>query len=479
MSLEKWLIYAFFIFSLFFNHALHSGELPDLGNSSNAYLSPTQEYELGRAILKELKSAQMISNDVYVNEYLQALGYRIIATQGQAQSAFQFFVVDDTSINAFALPGGFIGVNAGLIIATESESELAGVIAHEVGHVQQKHIARMYEHMGRLRLSTIAGMIAAMLLATQNSEAASGAMAATLAGSQQALINFTREHEKEADYVGINSLTKAGFDPMGMPAFFHRMSQETRFYGNHMPEYLLTHPLTESRLMAAQSRANSFPYKQIPDSLQYHLVQARVIVNGFSTAQEASQYFAKKLERGNYRNRLGTMYGYVLSLLQDSKPQQAKPYLDELIQLSPNQPLFQLAYAQAEMAMHQPEKALSRLANTLQNHPLNYPLTFTYCELLIKNGDPQKAIHLLKQQIARKPIHPALWNLLSSGYSQTRDIVQAHLAQAQYLKLQGDFPGAVTQLKLAKKISTASPQEKRQIDAELKEIQDKIDTKTI
>lgn len=472
---NRCLVCTVFIVTLLFHSLIQASELPDLGNSASAILTPTQERELGLSIMKELRGAQIIGNDVYVTEYLQGLGYRLIATQGQSQSSYQFFVVNDQSINAFALPGGFVGINTGLILASESEGELAGVLAHEIGHVQQKHMARMYEHMGRLRLSTIAGMIAAALLATQNAQAASGAMAATMAGSQQAMIDYTREHEKEADYVGIQALTKAGFDPMGMPAFFHRMSQETRYYGNHLPEYLLTHPLTESRLMAAQSRASSFPYKQIPDSLQYHLVQARVLVDTFTTPQEACTYFAKRLEKGNYRSRLGTMYGYVLSLIQAGKANSAIPYLDELLKSSPNQPLFQLAYAQVEMTTLQPEKALARLASALQNHPNNYSLTYAYCEGLIKYGDPQKAVRIIKQQVSQKPSHPVLWNLLSSAYSKSHALVQAHIAQAQYLKLQGDLTGAATQLKLAKKIATITPQEQRQIDAELKDLQTKIE----
>ncbi|MBS0289938.1 MAG: M48 family metallopeptidase [Proteobacteria bacterium] len=461
-------------YSLFFSSPLFSNELPDLGNSASAILSPAQEYELGLSIMKELHQAQILSQDMYVKEYVQGLGYRLLAQQGQAQGDYQFFVVQDNTINAFALPGGFVGINTGLILASDSESELAGVIAHEVAHVQQKHMARMYEHMGRLRLSTIAGMIVAGLLATQNTQAASGAMAATLAGSQQALINYTREHEKEADAMGIVALTKAGFDPMGMPSFFHRMSQEVRYYGNHLPEYLLTHPLTESRLLAAQTRASSFPYKQIPDSLQYHLIQARILNDTFATPQEAAAYFAKKLERGNYRSRLGTLYGYVLSLIQAGRPIEAKPYLDELIQHSPTQLLFQLAYAQIDLATHHPNKALARLAIALQDHPNNFPLTYTYCEWLIKWGESEKAIILLKQLISQKPVnHPILWNQLSNAYAQAKNPIQAHLAQAQYLKSQGDFTGAATQLRLAKKMGSLTAQEKRQIESELRELQGK------
>ncbi len=480
---EKNNIQKFFLFLCLFltlslaPSRLLSGDLPDLGNSASAILTPAQEVELGTSIMKELRQAQIISKDVYVNQYIQGLGYRLLATQGQAQSAYHFFVVEDSTINAFALPGGFVGVNSGLILASETESELAGVLAHEVAHVQQKHMARMYEHMGRMRLSTIAGMVAAAMLATQNAQAASGAMAATMAGSQQAMINYTREHEKEADYIGIVALRKAGFDPNGMPAFFHRMSQETRFYGNHLPEYLLTHPLTENRLMEAQSRASSFPYKQVPDSLQYHLVQARLLADTFSTPQEASEHFAKKLAKGNYRNRTGTLYGYAISLIEAGKALEAKPYLDELIQQSPNQPLFQLAYAQMEMSQQQTAEALSRLANTLQNHPHNYALTYTYCESLIKYGQANKAIGILRSQVARKNPSSAFWLLLSNAYAQTKNQLQAHLAQAQYLKAQGDLQGAAIQLRMAKKVASLSAQEKRQVESELKDIQTKIDAK--
>lgn len=452
---------------------IQAHELPDLGNSASAVINAEQEYALGRSVMKELRAASLISQDMILNEYLQGLGYRLIAPQGQQQGHFQFFAIEDRTINAFALPGGFIGVHTGLILSTESEGELAGVIAHEVAHVQQRHIARMVEHMGRVRLSTIAGLIASALIATQSPQAGNGVMAATLAGSQQAMINFTRDHEKEADSHGIQSLMQAGFDPMGMPAFFHRMYQDTRFHGSQMPEYLMTHPLTENRLIAAQTRAHSFPYKQIPDGLQYHLVQARVQVHSFTTAQEAESHFAKKLERGNYRSQIGTIYGYALALLGAGKPERAKAYLDLLVESDPNQALFQLAYAQYEIETHQGHAALSRLSTALQNHPKHFPLTFTYCETLLKMGQAEKAIPVLKQQLLRKPPRPIFWHLLSAANAASQHPVQAHLAQAQYLKLQGDFNNALVQLRLANKLSPISGQEKNQIEAEMRDLQSK------
>lgn len=448
-------------------------ELPDLGNSANATLSPAQEYELGSSVIKELQAASAISQDPILTEYLQSIGYRLLATHQTTLSPYQFFAVRDKTINAFALPGGFIGVNTGLILATESESELAGVMAHEIGHVQQKHIARMYEHMGRMRLSTIAGMIAALIIATQNPQAGQGAIAATMAHAQQSMINFTREHEKEADYVGIQTLAKAGFDPMGMPTFFHRMYQDNRYYTNHIPEYLMTHPLTENRMIAAQTRAKSYPYRQVQDSLQYHLIQARVRTASFGSAYEACQYYEKALHRQNYRSRIGTLYGYTLALLQANKATQAKSHLHELLADHPNQPLFRLAYAEALMQLGDQAGALAKIEAALRDHPHNYSLLFTYGDWLIRTKRAQEAIHLLKSYIHPKTKYPELWNMLSAAYAQNHEVVQSHLAQAQFLKLKGDLTGAETQLRLARRAPHLSPTEKNQIDAQQKEIRKK------
>lgn len=468
---KKWFLSALLIIISF--SAFSHDDLPDLGNSASATLTPAQEYELGSNVVKQLQAASAISQDPIVNEYLQSVGYRLLATQGGEQPQYQFFAIRDKTINAFALPGGFIGVNTGLILATESESELAGVMAHEVGHVQQKHIARMYQHMSRMRLSTIAGILAAIIIATQDPSAAQGAVAATMAHAQQAMINFTREHEKEADFVGIQTLAKAGFDPMGMPAFFHRMYQDTRYYSNQVPEYLMTHPLTENRMMAAQARAKSYPYRQIPDSLQYHLVHARIRTYSFGSAHEACRYYEKILDKQNYRSRTGTLYGYVLALLENHKPQAAKPYLNELLAKHPNQPLFQLAYSEMLMQMGEKENAISQLDTALKNHPNNHPILLTYAEWLIQAKRSEQAICLLKAHAHPKTKYPELWNMLSAAYAQNRQAVQSHLAQAQFLKLKGDVTGAETQLRLARRSPHLTPVEQRQIEAQQKELKQK------
>lgn len=452
-------------------HALDN--LPDLGNASTPILTPIEEIELGRSILGEVEKSLILSKDSIVNAYLASVGYRIIATFSHSQNHFRFFTIVDPNINAFALPGGYIGVNTGLILASESESELAGVIAHEVAHVKQRHIARMYEHMGRVKLSTIAGLIASVVLATQNPEAGTGAMAATLAGSQQAMINFTREHEREADFIGINAMASAGYDPMGMPSFFNRMQQDTRFYGRWIPKYLLTHPLSTERLMVSKSRAAQFPYKQIPDSRMFHLVRARVYVASAKTPQEATRYFEQALEKGTYRSKVGTLYGLVLALIGEGKFKQATPVSEQLLEIHPNEPLFQLVKAQLKMSQDDPNGALDYLRESLTTNPKNYALTTTLAEWLIRQEQNAEAIRLIKRQIHFHPSNAELYGLLSTAYAKNNNPAQAHLAQAQALKIFGDFRSALTQLQIASKLNNISEREKRQIEAEISEIKPK------
>ncbi len=460
------------IMVLFFSQTacFANSNLPDLGSASSPTLSPIEEMELGRSILGEIERSLHLYRDNITNEYLASIGYRVIATFSHAQNNFRFFTVLDPRINAFALPGGFIGINSGLILAAETESELAGVIAHEVAHVKQRHIARMYEHMGRIKLSTIAGLIASVILATQNPEAGTGALAATLAGSQQAMINFTREHEREADSIGIQALAKAGYDPMGMPSFFHRMQQDARFYGRWMPEYLLTHPLSSERLIVSKSRAEQFPYKQIPDSQLFHLVRARIYLASATTPQESTRYFQQALAKGTHRNKIGTLYGLALSLLQEGQPEKADIIIEELLRHSANEPLFLLAKAQVKTKQKDFQGALALLRTSLQSNPKHNAITVTLAELLISQNQNARAIRVIKKHMHFYPHQPELYMLLSSAYTKSHKPVKAHLAQAQALKLYGEHRSALRQLQMARKLSSITEREIRQINAKISEI---------
>lgn len=453
------------------NLSVFASNLPDLGQPAFTSLSPTEERRLGQTVLNELRSSLELSTDEVVNSYLNEVGYRLVATLNhQDEYPYYFFGVNDNSINAFALPGGFIGVNAGLVLASTSESELAAVLAHEVSHVSQHHIARMYQRSGQVTIASVAGLLAAAVISTQNAQAGAGALAATLAGSAQSMINFTRENEKEADFMGMEALAKAGFDPQGMPAFFYKMGQSTRYYDNgSIPEFLRTHPLTESRLIAAKERASSYPYRQIPDSQTYHLIKARLQVASLNSAGQARTYFKKQLTNKTYTNETSAQYGYALSLLASGQEEEASQILTKLATHYPNQSLFQLALADAEYAAGKKNESKQRLAQALNNHPRNHALTLAYSERLLQTGDANQAVVLLNQHALNFP-KPETYRMLAQAYSATKQPLFAHMAQAEYHLSLGDLKNAARQLEFARKLPHQDPKDIAQINARLTEI---------
>jgi len=248
-------------------------ELPDLGDVSQSALSPAQERKLGEGIMAQIRSNPAYLDDAEVNDYLDTLGYRLVSNSPDPSGAFEFFALEDSAINAFALPGGFIGVHSGLISAAQGESELASVMSHEIAHVTQRHIARLIAAQQRIGLASMAALAVAILAARSNSQVSAAAIAAAQAGSIQSQLNFTREHEREADRIGLQIMEKSGFDVHAMPIFFERLQKATRVYETGAPSHLRTHPLTFERIADIQSRIENVPFRQVPDSLEFQLVR--------------------------------------------------------------------------------------------------------------------------------------------------------------------------------------------------------------
>ena len=266
-------------------------ELPDIGNPANTTLSLEDEYKIGLMILRQLRESGQVVEDPEINEYLQGLGMRLSSQAHEGAHRFTFFAVRDSSINAFALPGGFIGVNAGLVKATRSEAELAGVIAHEIAHVTQRHIARSVQNAGRANMASMAGMLAAILIGATTglpSDAVLGGVTAAQGLAAQNQINFTRANEAEADRVGIGILAAAGFDPVGMPEFFNTMQQRTGGGGRNIPEMLLSHPVTSERIAETRDRASKMARPRTPDSTSYALIRDRLELETLSPETQAA-----------------------------------------------------------------------------------------------------------------------------------------------------------------------------------------------
>ncbi|MCG8370265.1 MAG: M48 family metalloprotease, partial [Proteobacteria bacterium] len=277
-------------------------KLPDMGSPADAILNNTEEARIGRAIMRDIRNSGAVVEDPLITEYLNEIGSRIVAQTNEGDHKFSFFAVDDPRINAFALPGGFIGVHTGLIEATRNEDEFAGVVAHEVAHVTQRHIARAIHANSRQSILTTAMMLGALVLAAAGggADAVQGAAAIAQGTAVQQQINFTRTNEYEADRVGIAALADAGFDPYGMASFFEVMSRQTTTSPEmRAPEFLRTHPVTTARIAEARNRARQYPQVRSDDSTSYGIARMRIMVARFDTAAEAVNFF----ENRDYENQ--------------------------------------------------------------------------------------------------------------------------------------------------------------------------------
>ena len=287
--------------------------LPDLGNPADAVLSKNDEAQLGRSIMRQIRASGTVVEDPQINEYISEIGHRIASHINESERDFTFFVIDDDSINAFALPGGYIGIHSGLLKATRSEDELAGVMAHEIAHVTQRHIARALAAGKKQSLLSTAIMLGAVIAGASGagSDAVQGAMAVAQGTQIQQQINFTRENEYEADRIGISALARAGFDPRGMASFFEVMSGSNTLGSMRVPEFLKTHPVTSSRIAEAKNRARLFEKKDTIDTRNYGISRARLIVSGADSPQEAiNHYIQKEFRYLNDAERYGLALAY-------------------------------------------------------------------------------------------------------------------------------------------------------------------------
>ena len=251
--------------------------LPDLGDVSQTMVSPQMERQIGEQSMLQIRASNSYLDDPELTDYINRLGDRLVANSSEPSQPFEFFVINDNAINAFALPGGFIGVNTGLIQLTQNESELASVLSHEISHVTQHHLARMVSGQKYDSLAAMATMAVAILAARNNPQAASAAIVGAQGGVMQRQLDFTREHEKEADRIGLGILDKSGFDTRAMPAFFDRMQKATQILdSNTTPSYLRTHPLTTERVADVDNRVQQIPFHLVPDSLDFQLMRARL-----------------------------------------------------------------------------------------------------------------------------------------------------------------------------------------------------------
>jgi predicted Zn-dependent protease len=428
-------------------------QLPDLGDSAQAALSPSQERKLGETIVQQLRAAGGWIDDPEVNDYLNELGHRLIAASKDVKQDFEFFGVPDNQINAFALPGGYVGVNTGLILLTQSESELASVLAHEITHVTQHHMARMLSQQKNSMLATLAGLALAILTARAGGGGGDLAQGAIMAGQALAMqneLNFTRENEYEADRIGIQRLDAAGFDPNAMATFMERMQKAVRFSEGNAPNYLRTHPVTYERIAEAQARAQGWKYHQVRDSLDFHMVRA-LLRSYVGDPRDAVAYFDNALAEHKYNNEVATQYGLVASLLRAKDYARAKRELAKLEAMGVQHPMIEAMAGHVLMDSGDLPGAIRRFEAALGRYPGKMQLVYDYPEALVQAGRNADAAAFAERELARFPSDGPLHRIAARAYANLGRGMQEHRHLGEYYAWQGNLKGAIDQFELASK----------------------------
>jgi predicted Zn-dependent protease len=443
--------------------------LPDLGSVGDLELSPYMERKLGESIVRDMRRDPQFIDDPELSEYLGTIGARLSQAMGARQD-FEFFGVRDPTINAFALPGGFVGVHTGLIAAADTESELASVLAHELSHVTQRHIARMLGQQRQMQLPVLAAMAAALLLGRSRPDLAGGATVAVQGAAASTQLAYSRDFERDADRTGLQALVAAGYDPRAMAVFFEKMQRSQRVSDDGtVPGYLRTHPVTTERIADAQNRVASLPYKQHPDSNEFHLIRAKLRAET-GDAQDTVTLFERAVSEKRYANEAAARYGLVSALLRARRAKAADTEMAKLRATGIASPMVDALEARVRQANNDVAGAGKVLAQARARYPASRSLLYEQVEVLQDAGRHDQAIALLNEAVRNSPGDSRLRALQSRSYAALGKRLLQHQAQGEYYALQGSVPAAIEQLQLARGAGDGDFYQLSVVDARLKEL---------
>ncbi len=471
--------------------------LPTLGDSARGDLSPIMERKLGEEIMHDIRRDPDFLDDDAVLEYLNNFGSGLVAAvpsvRGETNNDLYFFAVRDPMINAFALPGGFIAVHSALLLAAQTESELASVLSHEIGHVAQRHIARMIGQQKQDVLIPLASMILAALASKAGGDAAIGVMMGGQGLALQRQLNFSRDAEREADRVGFQIMGAGGYDTSGMVAFFRRLQSASRNYSDVVPPWLQSHPLTSERIADIQARIRELPYRQRIDALEFQLMRARVRVLQDETSvgrAEAKAALESQLTQQSRQLQSGAQYGLAFLALKKGELAAAQSWLDKArgtvrpVQgavfstgqaSSDGGAMFTALGLEIKLAPGQPaavtQQALKDAEQAHDKYPLARGIARQYAEAMIANGKLDEAGRYLREQVQQYREEPKLEDLLAKAYAAQGKKALQHMALAESYVLGGSLPAALDQLSIARKAGDASFYDMAVIDARERELQ--------
>ncbi|MBV2131500.1 M48 family metalloprotease [Pseudomonas sp. MAP12] len=440
-----------------------ASDLPSLGDASSSIVSPDQEHQLGRAWLNVLRGQVKSLSDPLLEDFIENSVYRLAETSQLQDRRLVFVLLDSPQLNAFAAPGGVIGVNGGLFLHAQTEGEYASVLAHELAHLSQRHFARGLEEQKRMQVPLMAAMLAGVVAAAAGAgDAGIAAIASTQAAAIQSQRSFSRQNEQEADRIGILNLQQAGYDPNAMPSMFERLMRQYR-YTRMPPEFLLTHPISESRVADTRNRAEQLAAGGNTDTLNYQLMRARVQLLYESSPGLAAKRFRALLDENP--NLDAARYGLALAQIKNGQLKEAGSSLQPLLAKAPNDIVYNLAQAQLDVAASRPDAASQRLQRLLGLYPDNYPLRQYQAEVLLKQNRPAEAEKRLDALLKERPGDAELWYQQAETRGLSGNIIGVHQARAEYFALTGDYDQALEQLDFARRRASNNFQLAARIDA--------------
>ncbi len=467
-------------------------ELPDMGDPSTAALSPEMERRLGDRVMRQIHRDPDYVPDPLLSDYLNDIGYRLIESARRqhvagstSASSFELFAVRDPGINAFALPGGYIGVNTGTLVATDSESELASVLGHEIGHVLQRHIARGIDKSGESMWIALASILLAGLAATKSGDAAQALAVGGQAAAVSNQLAFSRGAEREADRVGFTLLTGAGYNPDGMPDFFRRLQRVTSIADTGIvPGYARTHPLTGERIADMEDRARGLPHPLQPHRPEFGFAKARARVlqetstSAYLDVRNAMRSQLASAPDAPVEKRAALWYGIAVAEQMAGQLDAAEQALLEARRLygnipgitsgSPNLDVTAIELARAHNRVPQ---ALTMARAALTAYPMSRAVGITYAQTLLAAGRVDDAIPYLRDKAREDTAQPIWWDLLAHAYADQGKRVEQHRALAEKYARDGAWGAAVEQLKLARDAGDADFYTLSEVDARLHQME--------
>ncbi len=452
--------------------------LPNIGGTGGGLISGQQESDIGQQVMVSIRRSAPRITDPLIYDYLSSIIYRLVPSAPLDNRDLTLALIDSPAINAFAVPGGIVGVNGGLFLNASTEQQFASVLAHELAHLSQRHFARRLEQQETSAPLTIAGMIAGIVLsAVTQSDIGIAAIAGTQALAIQNMLAYSRSHEQEADRVGLDILATAGMDPRGMPEMFEIMMRQNRLQGNNMPEYLSTHPLTQNRVADTRNRAEQYPEKSIRDGQEYHLVRSRLQVHYAPSPEVAMETFESYLNKPDAQDNEAIRYGLAVAYLSNNQFENAANIITELLASNPGRITLQVTLAEIRIQEKRLDEARTLLKDALSRNPGNYPITSTLADVEIATGNGTQAAEHLKQLTRRMPQQEYLWLRLAEAEGMARNIVGVHRARAEYDALMGDLESAQRQLRQAQEKLPAGSAQRQVVSERLGEITSRLQTR--